>query len=577
MTGPGPAAFTGRMTTETPARTPRARKPRPEGQWSVDGREPLNHNEEFKAADDGFHVRARIEETYSREGFASIDPDDLHGRFRWWGLYTQRRPGIDGGRTGSLSDAEIEDEYFMMRVRLDGGAMTREQLRVLAQISLEFARGTSDITDRQNIQYHWIRIEDVPEIWRRLEEVGLDTVSACGDVPRVILGSPVAGAAADEILDPTPAIDALRAEVRKLEFSNLPRKYKTAVTGHPSLDVAHEINDCSFVGVIHPELGPGYDLWVGGALSVQPFLGLRLGAFVTEEQVVDVWRGVTSIFRDYGYRRLRNRARMKFLVKDWGPEKLREVLETEYLGYQLADGPAPEAPRGPSDHIGVHPQKDGRNLLGAAPRAGRVPGEKLAEVAEIMERFGSDRVRLTPQQKIIVLDIADDDVEPAIEALAAIDLLVRPSPFRRSTVACTGIEFCKLAIVETKQVASDVIDELEHRLEGVDLPDPISLHINGCPNSCARFQVADIGLKGQLLPTPDGGQKPGYQVHLGGGLTSSEHGGEANLGRTVRGLKVYQDELADYVERLTRRFLDQRQGGESFAAWSIRAEEDELK
>lgn len=565
------------MTSETTSRPARARKPKPEGQWAVDGREPLNHNEEFKAADDGFAVRARIEQKYSKEGFASIDPDDLHGRFRWWGLYTQRRPGIDGGRTGALSDAEIEDEYFMMRVRLDGGAMSRAQLRCLAGISQEFARGTSDITDRQNIQYHWIRVEDVPEIWRRLDEVGLDTVSACGDVPRVILGSPVAGAAADEILDPTPAIEVLKAEVRTLEFSNLPRKYKTAVTGHPSLDVAHEINDCSFVGVVHPELGPGYDLWVAGALSVQPYLGQRLGVFVQEDQVLDVWRGITSIFRDYGYRRLRNRARMKFLMKDWGPQRMREVLETEYLGYALADGPAPAAPTGPSDHIGVHRQKDGRNYLGAAPRVGRMPGEKLSALAEIMERFGSDRVRLTPQQKIVLLDIADDDVDAAIEALDEIDLKVKPSPFRRSTMACTGIEFCKLAIVETKQVASDTIDELERRLEDLELDVPISLHINGCPNSCARIQVADIGLKGQLLPTEDGGSKPGYQVHLGGGLTSSEHGGDANLGRTVRGLKVFQDELPDYVERLTRRFAEQREPGEGFAAWSTRAEEEDLQ
>ena len=188
----------------------------------------------------------------------------------------------------------------------------------------------------------------------------------------------------------------------------------------------------------------------------------------------------------------------------------------------------------------MHRQKDGRNYLGAAPRVGRMPGEKLAALAEIMERFGSDRVRLTPQQKIVLLDIADDDVDAAIEALDEIDLKVKPSPFRRSTMACTGIEFCKLAIVETKQVASDTIDELERRLEDLELDVPISLHINGCPNSCARIQVADIGLKGQLLPTEDGGSKPGYQVHLGGGLTSSEHGGDANLGRTVRGLKVFQ-------------------------------------
>lgn len=565
------------MTSSAPARPTRARTPRPEGQWKIDGRQPLNHNEEFKAQDDGFHVRARIENKYSQEGFSSIDGDDLHGRFRWWGLYTQRKPGVDGGKTGSLGDAEIEDEYFMMRVRLDGGTLTRQQLKTLATISTEFARGTADITDRQNIQYHWIRIEDVPEIWRRLEEAGMDTVSACGDVPRVILGSPVAGIAKEEIIDPTPALEALKKEVRKREFSNLPRKYKTAITGHPALDVVHEINDCSFVGVNHPQYGPGYDLWVGGALSVQPFLGKRVGVFVREDQVVDVWRAVTAIFRDYGYRRLRNRARLKFLIKDWGVEKFRQVLQDEYLRYELPDGPAPHAPQQPGDHIGVHRQKDGRNFIGVAPRAGRVPGELLHQLAAVMERFGSDRLRTTPYQKLLILDIDDDDVEAAVAALNDIDLPTQPGAFRRSTMACTGIEFCKLAIVETKSVASTVMDELDRRLSDVQLPAPISVHINGCPNSCARIQTADIGLKGQLLPTDDGQQKPGYQVHLGGGMTTYERGMEASLGRTVRGLKVFQDELPDYVEKITRRFMEQRHPDESFAAWAIRAQEDDLK
>ncbi|PLC11793.1 sulfite reductase [Kocuria flava] len=563
------------MTQTT--RAPRtARKAKPEGQWKVDGREPLNPNEVFKQADDGLNVRTRIEEVYAEHGFASIDPTDLHGRFRWWGLYTQRRPGIDGGRTGKLTDAEIEDEYFMMRVRLDGGALTRAQLRVLGQISAEFARDSADVTDRQNIQYHWIRIEDVPEIWRRLEEVGLDTTEACGDVPRVLLGSPLAGIAADEIIDPTPVIAQIKREhIGSPEFSNLPRKYKTAITGHPSLDVVHEINDCAFVGVVHPELGPGYDLWVGGALSVVPFLGKRLGAFVTQEQVPAVWAGVTGIFRDYGYRRLRNRARLKFLVQDWGTERFRQVLQDEYLGYALADGPAPARSAVPGDHVGVHRQKDGRYYIGVAPRVGRVSGQKLLALADVMARYGSDRLRTTPHQKLVVLDVEEADVEAVVAELEALDLQARPSAFRRSTVACTGIEYCKLAIVETKRTASETIDELERRLEGVELPHPISLHVNGCPNSCARIQTADIGLKGQLLPTDDGGQKPGYQVHLGGGLTDDTRA-EAELGRTVRGLKVYQDDLADYVERLVRRFLDQRTGEETFAEWTRRADEEDL-
>ncbi|MBI5028417.1 MAG: nitrite/sulfite reductase, partial [Actinobacteria bacterium] len=187
------------MTTSTPAA-------RSNGQWAVDGTTPLNANEEFKAADNGLSVRQRVLDTYAREGFDSIPADDLHGRLRWWGLYTQRRQDIDGSRTGTLGPDELSDRYFMMRVRLDGGAVTTGQLRTLAGISTDFARGTADISDRQNIQYHWIRIEDVPAIWERLEAAGMQTTEACGDTPRVILGSPVAGIAADEIVDPTPVI-----------------------------------------------------------------------------------------------------------------------------------------------------------------------------------------------------------------------------------------------------------------------------------------------------------------------------------------------------------------------------------
>ena len=226
-------------------------------------------------------MRERVEQIYSREGFASIMPDDLRGRLRWWGLYTQRRPGIDGGRTATLEPHELDDEYFMLRVRIDGGAVNLAQLRVLGEISTRYARGTADITDRQNIQYHWIRIEDVPAIWQALEAVGLSTTEACGDTPRVVLGSPLAGVASDEIIDGTPAIaEITRRFVGDPELANLPRKFKTAISGSPHQDVAHEIHDVAFVGVVHPELGPGFDVWVGGGLSTAPMLGQRLGAWV---------------------------------------------------------------------------------------------------------------------------------------------------------------------------------------------------------------------------------------------------------------------------------------------------------
>ena len=256
------------MSVDTTPRTARPNRQagRATGAWADGDRTPLNPNEEFKQADDGLNVRARIEEIYAKQGFDSIPGEDLRGRMRWWGLYTQRKPGIDGGQTASLDPAELDDQYFMLRVRSDGGALSVEQLRTVAGISAEFARDTADISDRQNIQLHWIRIEDVPEIWDRLEDVGLTTAEACGDTPRVILGSPVAGIAADEVVDGTPAVrEILERYIGSPEFSNLPRKFKTAISGSPSLDVAHEVNDISFVGVHHPDLGPGFDVWVGGS------------------------------------------------------------------------------------------------------------------------------------------------------------------------------------------------------------------------------------------------------------------------------------------------------------------------
>lgn len=560
-------------TSETPAVPPRRKtgRHRGEGQWAAGHFTPLNGNEQFKKDDDGLNVRTRIETIYSKAGFDAIDPNDLRGRMRWWGLYTQRKPGIDGGKTAVLAPEELDDRYFMLRVRIDGGRLTTRQLRVIGEISEEFARGTADITDRQNIQYHWIRIEDVPEIWRRLEAVGLSTTEACGDTPRVILGSPVAGIAEDEIVDGTWAVDEIqRRIVGNPAFSNLPRKFKSAVSGSPLLDVAHEINDIAFVGVRHPELGPGFDVWVGGGLSTNPRIGVRLGAWVPLEDVPDVYEGVVSIFRDYGYRRLRNRARLKFLVADWGAEKFRRVLEQEYLLRPLADGPPPEQPVARwRDHVGVHRQKDGLHYVGFAPRVGRIDGPTLTKIAALAEEHGSGRVRTTAEQKMIVLDVPADRVDSLVAGLEALDLRVSPSPFRRGTMACTGIEFCKLAIVETKARGSALIDELEHRLPEFD--EPLTININGCPNACARIQVADIGLKGQLVLDDEGRQVEGYQVHLGGAL-----GLEAGFGRKVRGLKVTSEELPDYVERVLRRYLEQRAEGERFAAWTARASEGDL-
>jgi sulfite reductase (ferredoxin) len=559
-------------TTDAPARPARPARPkRGEGQWALGYREPLNANEQVKKDDDALNVRSRIENIYAHHGFDSIDGADLRNRFRWWGLYTQRKPGIDGGRTGALEPHELEDKYFMLRVRVDGGQLDLAQLRAIADVSTTYARDTADVTDRQNIQLHWVRVEDVPAIWERLESVGLDTQEACGDCPRVVLGSPVAGIAADEILDPTWAIEEIkRRYIGSPEFSNLPRKYKTALTGHPSQDVAPEINDISFVGVEHPEHGPGFDLWVGGGLSTNPKLAQRLGVWVPLEEVPEAWWAVTIVFRDYGYRRLRSRARLKFLVADWGTDKFREVMETEYLGRRLVDGPEPPKPPDNGDHVGVSLQQDGRYFVGATPTAGRISGTQLAKLADIVESHGSGRIRTTPYQKLLVLDVAEEQVESLVEAMADIGLQARPSAWRRSTMACTGIEYCKLAIVETKERARRLVDELEERIPELDTP--ITVNLNGCPNSCARIQVADIGLKGQLVMNDRGEQVEGFQVHLGGGL-----GLDAGFGRKLRQHQVTTAELTDYVERVVRNYLDDRQADERFARWAARADEDLLK
>lgn len=555
------------MTTARPA------KARNEGQWALGHREPLNANEELKKAGNPLDVRERIENIYAKQGFDSIDKTDLRGRFRWWGLYTQREQGYDGTWTGDDNIDKLEAKYFMMRVRCDGGALSAAALRTLGQISTEFARDTADISDRQNVQYHWIEVENVPEIWRRLDDVGLQTTEACGDCPRVVLGSPLAGESLDEVLDPTWAIEEIvRRYIGKPDFADLPRKYKTAISGLQ--DVAHEINDVAFIGVNHPEHGPGLDLWVGGGLSTNPMLAQRVGAWVPLGEVPEVWAAVTSVFRDYGYRRLRAKARLKFLIKDWGIAKFREVLETEYLKRPLIDGPAPEPVKHPIDHVGVQRLKNGLNAVGVAPIAGRVSGTILTAVADLMARAGSDRIRFTPYQKLVILDIPDALLDDLIAGLDALGLQSRSSHWRRNLMACSGIEFCKLSFAETRVRAQHLVPELERRLEDINsqLDVPITVNINGCPNSCARIQIADIGFKGQMIDDGHGGSVEGFQVHLGGHL-----GLDAGFGRKLRQHKVTSDELGDYIDRVVRNFVKHRSEGERFAQWVIRAEEDDLR
>ena len=544
------------------------RPPRGEGQWALGYREPLNPAETAKREDDGLNVRQRIENDYARRGFGSIWPSDLRNRFRWHGLYTQR-PESDG--------------YFMLRIRIPGGALTSRQLEVIGDISQEFGRDVADVTDRQNVQLHWIRIEDMPEIWKRLEAVDLSTTESCGDTPRNILGCPLAGVDASEVIDASAVLQEVSAKlVGNYEFSNLPRKYKISISGCAHQCAQHEVNDIGLIGVRGPGGREGFDLWVGGGLSTNPKFAQRLGAFVPPDRVVDTVVGITTVFREWGYRRARNRARLKFLMADWGPETFRRVLEgTMDYKFEDLEEPPPSLIAG-REHLGVWPQKDGSFYVGFAPKAGRIAGHQLNEVAELADRFGDGRVRTTTQQKLVILGVPLAATEELVNRLEKMDLPVRGSAWRRGTMACTGIEFCKLAIVETKGRAIEIYRYLERELP--DFDEDIRINVNGCPNSCARFQTADIGLMGCLVSErafeiDSAGEQfetkrkvEAFLVHLGGHL-----GEERTFGRKAKGVKVLASEAGPYIETLIRRFRQRRRPEETFATFVNRLDDDELK
>jgi sulfite reductase (ferredoxin) len=539
-----------------------------EAQWALGYLEPQNAAEVAKREDDGLNVRPRIESSYAAKGFSSIWPSDLRNRFRWHGLYTQR-PEVDG--------------YFMLRIRIPGGQLTAEQTRAIGSISRRFGRDVADVTDRQNIQLHWIRIEDVPQIWSELEAVGLSTTEACGDTPRNLLGCPLAGIDATEIVDASAVLqEANAALVGDPRFSNLPRKYKISISGCAHNCAQAEVNDIGMIGAVHPSGARGFDLWVGGGLSTNPMFAKRLNAFVAPEQVTDVVIGITTVFRDWGYRRARNRARMKFLVQDWGPNRFREVLE-ETLGFELTEFDPP-AMNGSShrEHTGIGEQKDGSRYVGFAPKAGRIAGHQLETLARLSERYGKGRLRTTTQQKMLMLDVPENDTAALVEDLADLDLPVEATTWRRGTMACTGIEFCKLAIVETKGRAVELYRYLEEKLPGIS--EDIRINVNGCPNSCARFQTADIGLMGCVVTERhhvldhEGNQVEerrkveAFLVHLGGHL-----GGGRAFGRKVKGVKVLASELGPYVEALVRRYRQARRDDDTFASFVARLTDDELK
>jgi precorrin-3B synthase len=515
--------------------------------------------EHIKARKDGLDVLADIYR-YAELGFDAIDPDDL-ALFRWYGIYTQRAE--QSAASGEPGPSEDTDGYFMLRIKFPNGVVTAEQLRAVGRLSERYGRGMGDITTRQNIQLHWLRIEDMPVILDELNAVGLSFTQACGDVWRNVVGCPLAGVDGHELIDSRPLIEELeRTFVGDRRFSNLPRKFKVSVSGCLHRCAQHEINDIGLVAVEKDGV-VGYDVWVGGGLGASARMGRRLDVFALPEEAADVCRAITEIFRDEGKRTKRTRARIKFLVDEWGVERLRAEVE-QRLGRTLPTSVVPGDPVDPHrDHLGVHPQaQPGLYYLGATTLRGRFTGDQMIAVADIADRFGSGALRCTNRQNIIVLDVPDGQVDEAAASLRDVGLPTEASTFRRGVISCTGMEFCKLAIVETKERAAELIEHLERRVG--DIAGSLRINLNGCPNACAQYQVADIGLQGGIARLPDGRRVQGFILHIGGRL-----GADAGFGRRVASKAMPADDARYAVERIVRAYAGERPADGTFAEWAV--------
>jgi sulfite reductase beta subunit-like hemoprotein len=519
--------------------------------------ETLPAIEHIKAAKDGLDVLPDIYR-YAALGFEAIDPDDLQ-RFRWYGLYTQRSEA--SATSGEPGPSEETDGFFMLRVKFPNGAVSSDQLRTVGRLSVRYGRGMGDVTTRQNIQLHWLPLADLPVVLDELNAAGLSFTQACGDVWRNIVGCPLAGVDGRELIDPRPLVaDLERSFVGSREWSNLPRKFKVSVSGCAHHCAQHEINDIGLVAVRRDGV-VGYDVWAGGGLGSSARMGRRLDLFALPEEAADVCRAITALQRDHGNRTKRTRARLKFLVDDWGVERVRAEVE-RLLGRSFPTSVPPAPALDPHrDHLGVQPQvQAGLYSVGGATLRGRLTGEQMIAVADVADRFGSGRVRCTNRQNVVVLDVPDDEVDEAAASLGDIGLPTRASIFRRGTISCTGIQFCKLAIVETKDRAAELIAHLERRVG--DLEGTLRLHVNGCPNSCAQYQLADIGLQGAVAKLSGGAKVEGFVVHIGGAL-----GAGARFGRRVS-KPIPATDVRYAVERVVRAYADTRRPAQTFADWA---------
>lgn len=509
--------------------------------WSEQATE-LNKVEQQKLKQDGLDIIEEIQQKYAKEGFESI-PEEKFSLFKWAGVY-QQKPKKDG--------------YFMMRIRIPSGLLSTKQARVVAQLGREYGRGLIDVTTRQAIQYHWLCVEDLPDIFERLREVGMYSYEACGDCPRTIVGNPLAGVDPNELIDTRPLVDELEKEfLLNREFSNLPRKYKISISSSIYNPANAQINDLSFtpaIKEINGEKVTGFHVWVGGGLSNRPHLAKTLDLFVRPEQVREVAVGITKLFRDHGYRKKRHRARLKFLVADWGPEKFLDVL-TGIIGAYPTRGEDQIVGWNAGYFTGVHPQKqEGTSYVALNVPIGRTSSDELDDLADLADQYGSGSLRTVNTQNIIITDVPNDQVAALLQEPVIQRLTPNPKTFEGYAVSCTGIEFCNLALTETKGLMKQLVNYLDERVE---LDTPIRLHINGCPNSCGQQQIADIGLMGGKSKTKDG-MVESYTLSIGGHLFDA---GEFNT--RLKG-RIVASDVSRVVEDLVVFFKEKRDGAESF-------------
>lgn len=510
---------------------------------------------------------------FAREGFSSIPPEWLGTYFRWWGVYTQGDGlGVVGGQGGEGRALPC----FMVRIRIPNGFLNSRQLRTIAGLTARFARGIADITVRQNIQLHWITIEALPQVLSALWEVGLNTMGACGDVTRNITGCPLAGVDAEEICDASPLVlEADRMLAGNADFYNLPRKFKISITGCRVWCPYPEINDVGLTALTRKRgatLETGFSLRVGGGLSTEPFLGARLNAFVQWNQVLPVVRGVAEVFRNAEQlREHRERARLKFLFlrHGWTAEDFQRELEHR-IGFRLDPAEEEQPPADVyRDHVGIHPQKQpGYCYVGASVLRGRITAEQMHAAADLAERFAGGELRTTNMQNFVIVNVPALKADALAKELDAIGLKVGGSAFWRGAIACSGTEFCKLAITETKSFSRWLVEELEDRLPEFD--QHLKLHVTGCPNSCGQHWIADIGIEGKKSKV-DGRMVDAYYFCLGGAVG-------LNQGRArAVGYRCPATEVPDAIERLLRKYLADRDQGESLRKFFARHTDSELR